>query len=123
MENIVKIEDLDAVVCATIQKVYAGVKAARDAGIQAEIPDKITFDILVIKNWQSMEIASGHTTVGNENMTGAGTESSTTQTTDNTTSQESKTNTGTTTTSDSGSTSHTGGTLTNTIVTNYENLD
>ena len=61
MENIVMMEDLSTFIAETIRAVSEGVGQARDGEIMVDamLPDKIDFNILVVKRWQDLEIVRG----------------------------------------------------------------
>jgi hypothetical protein len=50
----VKLADLPAAVTDVITKIRDGVKAARDAGVIAELPEKVDFQIEVITGYQTL---------------------------------------------------------------------
>lgn len=55
--EVVEISKLDTYIAETIRKVNDGVAAARKAGVQAELPQKIDFQAIVIADggWQALE--------------------------------------------------------------------
>jgi len=56
LQNIVRIDEISECVERTIAGVREGVAAARRAGIQVELPAEITFEMIVIKDFQLLEV-------------------------------------------------------------------
>lgn len=54
--DVVLLKDLDRLIAETLQKVNDGVYQARQMGLQAELPPKIDFNVIVIDDWQALEI-------------------------------------------------------------------
>lgn len=77
MENIVRLSELDQFVADTIDKVIGGVTKARALGHQAELPQKIDFQVIVIKDWQALDIVAGESAQTEETQGGGSTETST----------------------------------------------
>lgn len=60
-ENVVRISEIAACVAQTIAKINDGVAAARAAGINAELPPEVKFSMLVVYDWQALEIEKSTT--------------------------------------------------------------
>lgn len=58
----IKLEDLSAKVTETILAIRAGVEAARNQGVIAELPDKVDFQVEVITGYKSLEEVEAGTT-------------------------------------------------------------
>ncbi len=56
MENIVKINEISQCVAQALDGIKEGVRIARENGLQAELPTEVTFQMTVVKNFQSLEI-------------------------------------------------------------------
>jgi len=94
--NIIRIDEIAECVNRTLAGIRDGLLQARDSGIMAEWPEKVDFQMVVVKDWQLLEMASGETsateetqggftaeyssgdTAGNDSYTESGTNSSTT---------------------------------------------
>lgn len=59
--NIVRIEEIGECVNRTLQEIRNGVAESRKAGIQAELPEKVEFTMIVVKDWQALEVSSSET--------------------------------------------------------------
>ena len=97
MENIIRIEDLPEFVEKTILAVREGVALTRAAGLLAELPKEIKFDMVVVSAFQALEVSS------RENSTSTDSDQSESQSTgtDNGTSTDTNSGTDTTAGSDS----------------------
>ena len=71
--NIVKIEDLGDCVARVIAQVNAGVLAAIEGGILAELPEFIDFNMQVVTAFQSLPMRGGETVQSTEKQGGTGT--------------------------------------------------
>jgi hypothetical protein len=71
MENIVRIEDIPDFVERTIAAVRDGIALVRKAGVLAELPKEIQFDMTVIGIWQSPDLAVVTTDSSTGNDTGS----------------------------------------------------
>ena len=58
MAEVVLLDDLDAYIARAVEKVNNGVQAARKLGIQAELPQKLDFEVVAIVGWQALEAAT-----------------------------------------------------------------
>lgn len=74
MENIVRISEIQDVVNRTLLGIREGVASARQAGLMAELPDKVDFQMVVIDKWQELEAVSEQDTTGQESQGGSTTE-------------------------------------------------
>ena len=83
MENVVYLSELDQHISDAITKVNDGIKLARAAGVMAEYPKAIDFDLIVVARWQDLAIETGESGVSSE--TGGSTEASTTNSSGSTT--------------------------------------
>lgn len=57
--NVVRIEEIAECVQRTLDGINAGVVAARQAGMQVELPTEVKFSMVVVKSWQALDIQSG----------------------------------------------------------------
>jgi hypothetical protein len=74
IENIVRVSELDAFIAETIKKVNDGVAKARTAGVLAELPKEIQFDVILIREWEALQITGGEEGETTENQGGYQTE-------------------------------------------------
>jgi hypothetical protein len=65
--DIVQIEDLDQEVAKALCKISDAVVIARAAGVQAELPAKVDFQINVVSRWQVLEVVSAESGESKEN--------------------------------------------------------
>lgn len=56
MENIVRIEELAGFVNATLTEINRGVAAARAEGLVCDLPKEVQFSVLVVKEFQALEL-------------------------------------------------------------------
>ena len=56
MENIVRIEELSDFVAATLTEINRGVSAARAEGLLCDLPKEVQFTVLVVKEFQALEL-------------------------------------------------------------------
>jgi hypothetical protein len=83
IQNIVLISEIDACVAETLDRIRQGVAAARKAGLNCELPESVEFSMVVVKDWQRLEMSSdesGNTTEnrkGSSQDTDSGTETKT----------------------------------------------
>ncbi|MFT3992446.1 MAG: hypothetical protein QM680_13660 [Luteolibacter sp.] len=75
MDNVVLIDDLPSFVSRTLLGIREGVALARNSGnFLAELPEDVQFDVVVIQDWQKLEILGGQTTESTESQGGGQTE-------------------------------------------------
>ncbi len=58
MAEVVLLDDLDAYIARAVEQVNNGVQTARKLGIQAELPQKLDFEVVAIVGWQALEAAT-----------------------------------------------------------------
>lgn len=56
MENIVRIEELADFVSATLTEINRGVSAARAAGTLCDLPKEVQFSVVLVKEFQAIEL-------------------------------------------------------------------
>lgn len=59
--NIVRIDEISDCISRTIAGIRDGVATAIAAGVQAELPEKVDFNMIVIKDWQVLAHESSET--------------------------------------------------------------
>ncbi len=75
MENIVRIEELDACVAETLLAIQRGVAKARaEGGIIVDLPQEVQFSALVVREWQALETSGGQFSETTEHQGGGSTE-------------------------------------------------
>lgn len=64
--NIVRIEEIPECIERTLQGIRDGLVNARKNGILAEWPEKVDFQMIVVKDWQALEVNSTESGVTTE---------------------------------------------------------
>lgn len=77
MENIVRIEELSDFVNATLTEINRGVAAARADGLVCDLPKEVQFSVLVVKEFQALELQGAVVSESVETQGGGSTETST----------------------------------------------
>lgn len=77
MENIVRIEELADFVAATLTELNRGVGEARAAGLVCDLPKEVQFSVLVVKEFQALELQGAMVSESIETQGGGSTETST----------------------------------------------
>jgi hypothetical protein len=72
--NIVTIGEIEECVNRALQGIRDGVAAARKAGVSAMMPEELQFDMVVIKDWQKLEILTNESGSNSETQGGSTTE-------------------------------------------------
>jgi hypothetical protein len=90
--NIVRIDEIAECVNRTLVGIRDGLLQARETGILARWPEKVDFQMVVVKDWQLLEMASGETSSTNETQGGSTAEYSSGDTTGNDSSTENGSN-------------------------------
>ena len=92
--NIVRIDEIAECVNKTLEGIRDGLLQARANGILAKWPEKVDFQMTVVKDWQALDIASGEKSTTTEVQGGFQTETTTSGGTNRETGSEKRTTTG-----------------------------
>lgn len=75
--NVVRISEVDECISRTLEGIRLGVLAARKSGLDAQMPDEVAIDMVIIKDWQVLEVVSKETGTNSESQGGGTTETTT----------------------------------------------
>lgn len=59
MENIVRLDEIEECVARALKGINDGVNQARQQGLNAELPKEVQFTMVVVKDWQELEVQGG----------------------------------------------------------------
>lgn len=77
ISNVVRISELPAFIAETMEAVRLGVASARAAGLNCELPHDVDFQVVVIRDWQALEILSNEDGTTVESKSGSSDDSTT----------------------------------------------
>ena len=89
--EVVLLANLDSFIARTMKRVHDSVVLSRSEGIQAELPAKVDFDVVVIDDWQALEMKGGDESTSTQTDGGTSTQTTNTDSTDNSTGTETRT--------------------------------
>jgi hypothetical protein len=69
-DEVVRLEELPAFVSSVIEGISKGVAELRAKGINAEMPTEVGFNVIVVKEWQALEIKGSEESTAEEKQGG-----------------------------------------------------
>jgi len=70
MENIIRISELRDFVAETLNEIREGVATARASNLMCELPEEVAFSVMLVREFQALEIVGGESSENTEEQGG-----------------------------------------------------